>query len=165
MMSAYVDVVIFVKHLHDAMLGVGIIVCFANVGNQLLAILLHHFARMAVGCEEHLGIMVAENIVDIDTYKDTYLFHVLQLLTQFEITAGTKIANHGMEDVEVGHCSGDAVELVHQSRLDIVEEFGAHKAWRVARFAFQNSKNKKSVNFCLDGGSGLPIIANEKAHG
>ena len=126
MMSAYVDVVIFVKHLHDAMLGVGIIVCFTDVGNQLLTILLHHFTRMAVGCEEHLGVMVAENIVDIDAYKDTYLFYVLQLLAQFEITARTKIANYGMEYVEVGHCCGDAVELVHQRRLYIVEEFGAH---------------------------------------
>ena len=54
------------------------------------------------------------------------------------------------------------MELVHQRRLDIVEEFGAHKAWRVVRFAFQNSKNKKSVNFCLDGGSGLPVLQTRK---
>ena len=31
-----------------------------------------------------------------------------------------------MEDVEVGHRGGDAMELVHQRRLNIVEEFGAH---------------------------------------
>ena len=134
-----------VEHLYYPVFSVGIIVCFANVGNQLLAILLHHFARMAVGCEEHLGVMVAENIVDIDAYKDTYLFYVVQLLTQFEITAGTKIANYGMKDVEVGHCCGDAVELVHQRRLYIVEEFGAHKAWRIVRLAFQYIIKKLSV--------------------
>ena len=86
MMSAYVDVVIIVEHLHDVKLGVGILVCFANVINQLLAILLHYFGRMAVGSEEHLGIVMAENIVDINAYKDAYLFYVLQFLAQFEIT-------------------------------------------------------------------------------
>ena len=95
---------------------------------------------------------------------DTCLCH--SILSQFEIARRTEIANNGMKDVEVGHCSGDAVELVHQRRLNIVEEFGAHKAWRIVRFAFQNSKNKKSVNFCLDGGSGLPKSPlNKKAHG
>ena len=138
-----------VEHLYYPVFSVGIIVCFADVGNQLLAILLHHFARMAVGCEEHLGIMMAKYIVDIDADKDTYLFYVLQLLTQFEITAGTKIANYGMKDVEVGHCCGDAVELVHQRRLDIVEEFGAHKAWRVVRFAFQNITKSYPCNSLL----------------
>ena len=68
-----------------------------------------------------------------------------------------------MENVEVGHCGGDAVELVQQRRIDIVEKLGAHKARRLKRFAFQN--NEKSVNFCLNGGSGLPISQNEKAHG
>ncbi len=110
-----------VEHLYYPVFGVGIIVCFADVGNQLLAILLHHFTRMAVGREEHLGVMMAENIVDIDTDKDTYLVYILQLLTQLEITRRTKIANYGMEDVEVGHCRGDAVELVQQRRIDIVE--------------------------------------------
>ena len=115
-----------VKHLNYPVFSVGIIVCFADIGNQLLAILLHHLARMAVGCEEHLWIMMTENIVDIDTYKDVYLFHVFQLLPQFEIARRTEIANYGMKDVEVGHCCGDAVELVHQRRIYIVEEFGAH---------------------------------------
>ncbi len=131
-----------VEHLYYPVFSVGIIVCFADVGNQLLAILLHHFGRMAVGCEEHLGVMMSENIVDIDAYEDAYLFYVFQFLAQFEITARTKIANYSMKDVEVGHCCGDSVELVHQRRLDIVEEFGAHKAWRVVRFAFQNNTKR-----------------------
>lgn len=42
-----------------------------------------------------------------------------------------------MEDVEVGHCGGNAVELVQQRRVNIVEKLGAHKAWRVWRFAFR----------------------------
>ena len=32
-----------------------------------------------------------------------------------------------MEDVEVGHCGSDAVELVQQRRIDIVEKLGAHR--------------------------------------
>ena len=132
-----------VEHLYYPVFSVGIIVCFADVGNQLLAILLHHFARMAVSSEEHLGIMMTKYIVDIDADEDSYLFYVFKFLAQFEIAARTKIANYGMEDVEVGHCSGDAVELVHQRRLDIIEEFGAHKAWRVVRFAFRGVTNKK----------------------
>lgn len=134
MLSVYVDVVIFVEHQHDAMFGVGIIVCFADVSNQLLAILLYHFCRMTVGCEEHLGVMMAENIVDIDADKDAYLLYFLQLLTQLEIAAGTKIANYGMEDVEVGHRGGDAVELVQQRRLYIVEEFSAHDVRKALGF-------------------------------
>lgn len=31
-----------------------------------------------------------------------------------------------MEDVEVGHIGGDAVELVHQRRIHVVEKLGAH---------------------------------------
>ena len=154
-----------VEHLYYPVFSVGIIVSFADVGNQLLAILLHHFARMAVGSKEHLGIMVAENIVDIDTYKDTYLFYVLQLLAQFEITAGTKIANYGMKDVEVGHCCGDAVELVHQRRLDIVEEFSAHKAWRIGASPFKASQTKNRETFCLKSRFWTTCITNEKAHG
>ena len=33
-------------------------------------------------------------------------------------------------------------------------------AWRLGRFAF-----RESVNFCLNGGSGLPKSLNKKAHG
>jgi hypothetical protein len=51
-----------------------------------------------------------------------------------------------VEDVEVGHIGGDAVELVHQRRLDIIEKLGAHKARRLWRFAFLGYK-KLSVFF------------------
>ena len=47
-----------------------------------------------------------------------------------------------MEDVEVGHCGGDAVELVQQRRIDVVEKLGAHKARRYGRFAFQSITKK-----------------------
>ena len=125
-MSAYVDVVIFFEHLHDAMLGVGIIVCITDVIDQLLEILLYHFSRMSVGSEEHLGIVMTEYVIDIDANEDAYLIDMLQLLAKFEIARRTKKANYGMEDVEVGHRCSDTVELVQQPRLYIVEKLGAH---------------------------------------
>ena len=69
-----------------------------------------------------------------------------------------------MKDVEVGHCGSDAVEFVHQPRLGIVEELGAHKAWRVRRFACPRH-HKKSVNFCLDLRFAKTLTTNKKAHG
>ena len=66
-----------------------------------------------------------------------------------------------MKDVEVGHRMCYPAEFVHQRSINIVEKLGAHKAWRVVRFAFQNSK-KKSVNFCLDRGSRLPSLQTRK---
>ena len=69
---------------------------------------------------------LAEEIVDIDADEDAYLGDIFQFLAQFEVAAGTKIANHGMKDVEVGHSRGDAVELVHQPRTGIIEELGTH---------------------------------------
>jgi len=67
---------------------------------------------------------------------------ILQLLAQFEVAAGTKIANHGMEDVEIGHCGGDAVELVHQPRLDIVEKLGAHRLGVWGASPFERSQKR-----------------------
>lgn len=53
---------------------------------------------------------------------------MLQHGAQPEIAAGTKIADHGMEDVEVGHRRCYALELGQQRSLYIVEELGAHDA-------------------------------------
>ena len=70
-----------------------------------------------------------------------------------------------MEDVEVGHCCGDAVELVHQRRLYIVEEFGAHDAIGLGRFAFPKHHKKNRETFCLKSRFWTTCITNEKAHG
>ena len=65
-----------------------------------------------------------------------------------------------MKDVEARHCRGDAVELVHQRRLDIIEELGTHSIdavcyldngylcrTRCPRLAVQNyTKNGTSAN-------------------
>lgn len=75
------------------------------------------------------SLRLAEEVVDIDAYKDAYLPHMFQLFAQFEVAAAAEIANHGMKYVEVGHSRGDAAELVHQRRLYIVEKLGAHDAW------------------------------------
>ena len=69
-----------------------------------------------------------------------------------------------MKDVEVGHLQSDAVELFHQRRLDVVEELGAHKAWRVGRFASQSiSKKLSAVTFSVyTRGSPKPVLQTEK---
>ena len=114
-----------VAELSDAFVYLAIIFGFFHIAQERFGILLQRCLLIA---KEYTSscLRPKEEIVDIDADKDTYLVYILQLLTQFEITAGTKIANYGMKDVEVGHCCGDAVELVHQRRLDIVEEFGDH---------------------------------------
>jgi hypothetical protein len=70
-----------------------------------------------------------------------------------------------VEYVEVGHCRGDAVELIHQRRLDIIEKLGAHKAQRLTRFAFQRvqkrSYPKKSFSVYTRG-SPKPVLQTEK---
>ena len=54
-----------------------------------------------------------------------------------------------MEDVEVGHCGGDAVELVQQRRIDIVEKLGAHKARRITFSDIALAWQRKQVPFAL----------------
>ena len=109
--------------------------------------------------------MVSEKIVDIDADKDADFADILQLLAQFEVAAGTKIANHGMEDVKVGHCGGDAVELVHQPRLDIVEKLGAHRLGVWGASPFERSQKRIRESFCLKSRLWTACITNEKAHG
>ena len=93
---------------------------------RLLAILLHHLGWMTVCVEEQFSVVVTEDIVNIDADKDTNLLDIVQFLAQFEVTGRTKIANNGVENVEVGHIGSDAVEFVHQRRLYIIEKLGAH---------------------------------------
>ena len=70
-----------------------------------------------------------------------------------------------MKDVEVGHCCGDAVELVHQRRLYIVEEFGAHDAIGFGYFAFPKH-HKKRIRELLSGPRfSTTYPQNKKAHG
>ena len=47
--------------------------------------------------KKHLGIVVAEDVVDVDADEDTYFLDAFQLLAQFEVSTGTEIADHGME--------------------------------------------------------------------
>ena len=110
-------------------------------------------------------LLFSEYCVDIDADEDADFADILQLLAQFEVAAGTKIANHGMEDVEVGHGGGDAVELVHQSRLDIVEKLGAHDGLAFGALRLSSGHKKESVNFCLDLRFAKTLTTNKKAHG
>lgn len=130
--------------LADALIHFGRIFRLINIAKEILAVLFQ--AYLLVAKEELAGsLRLTEKVVDIDADEDTNLLHIVQFFAQYEVSAGTKIANHGMEDVEVGHCRGDAVELVLQRRLDIVEKLGTHKAWRLSRFAFQSITKKLSV--------------------
>ena len=67
-----------------------------------------------------------------------------------------------MEDVEVGHGGGDAVELVQQLRLDIVERLGAHRLGVWGASPFELSQKRIRESFCLIGGSGLPVLQTRK---
>ena len=92
---------------------------------------------------------LAEEVVDIDADENPYLGDIFQFLAQFEVAAGTKIANHGMKDVEVGHCGSDAVELVHQPRLGIIEEFGTHYGLAFRALRPSNGSQKESVRLSV----------------
>jgi hypothetical protein len=70
-----------------------------------------------------------------------------------------------MKDVEVGHGRGDAVELVHQPRLGIIEEFGTHYGLAFRALRPSNGSQKESVNFCLDLRFAKTLTTNKKAHG
>ena len=110
------------------------------------------------------GLRLSEKIVDVDADEDADFADILQLLAQFEVAAGTKIANHGMEDVEVGHGGGDAVELVHQPRLDIIEKLGAHRlgVWGASPFEL----SQKRIRELLSGPRfSTTYTTNKKAHG
>ena len=71
-------------------------------------------------------LLFSEYCVDVDAGEDADFADLLQLLAQFEVAAGTKIADHSVEKVEVGHRPGDAAELADERRIGVVEEFGAH---------------------------------------
>jgi hypothetical protein len=110
-----------------------------DITKEILAVLFQ--SHLLVAKEELASCLrLPEEIVDIDTDENFDFLCGIQLLSQFEIPGRTKIANYSMENVEVGHCRGDAVELVHQRRLDIVEKLGAHKAQRLGRFALLITK-------------------------
>lgn len=102
-----------VTKLTDALVHLAAIVRLPHITQKILAVLFQRFVTVA---EEHLasGLCLMKHIVDIDTDKDFDFLCGRQFLKQFEVAAGTEIANHGVEDVEVGHRGGDAVELVHQ---------------------------------------------------
>jgi hypothetical protein len=70
-----------------------------------------------------------------------------------------------MEDVEVGHGGGDAVKLVHQPRLDIIEKLGAHDGLAFGALRLSSGHKKESVNFCLDLRFAKTLTTNKKAHG
>ena len=107
--------------------------------------------------------MVPEKIVDIDADEDADFADILQLLAQFEVAAGTKIANHGMEDVEVGHCGGDTVELVHQPRLDIIEKLGAHNGLAFGALRLSSCQKKRIRELsAYTRGSPKPVLQTEK---
>ena len=67
-----------------------------------------------------------------------------------------------MEDVEVGHGGGDAVELVQQLRLDIVERLGAHRLGVWGASPFKQKQKRIRESFCLIRGSGLPVLETRK---
>ena len=128
--------------LTDSFINFRGILRLIHIAKEVFTILFEtHFfiAKEQLSC----GLRLTKKIVDIDSNENPYLGDIFQFLAQFEVSAGTKIANHGMENVEVGHCRGDAVELVHQRRLNIIEELGTHDVSRLA-FCFSETSQKKN---------------------
>ena len=115
---------VFAK-LANAFIHFDAVVRLAHLVQEVFAILFHRCVAVA---EKHFpcGLCLTEDVVDIDADKDFDFLRGGEFLSKFEIPRGAKIANHGMEDVEVGHGCGNAVELVHQRRIDIIEELGTH---------------------------------------
>ena len=132
-MDTHLQTAVFdvLAELQDALLHLLAVVRPPHIFEKGFGILLQ---RGLVVAEEHTScvLRLTEEVVDVDAYQDAHLLDTLQLAAQLEIARRTKIANHGVEDVEVGHCRGDAVELVHQRRVDVVEKLGTHKAWRIS---------------------------------
>ena len=127
--------------LADALIHIGSVFRLIDIAEEILAILFE--TRLPVAEKQFAGgLRLSEKIVDVDADEDADFADILQLLAQFEVAAGTKIANHGMEDVEVGHGGGDTVELVHQPRLDIVEKLGAHRLGVWGASPFERSQKR-----------------------
>ena len=136
------------KHLQDALLGFVVIVRMADVFQNIPTELLYHFVRVTIYSEEHGWVVVTGEAVDVDADEDADFADIPQFFTQLEVAAGTKIANHDVKDVEVGHCGGDAVELVHQPRLDIVEKLGAHRlgVWSASPFELSQKRIRELLS-------------------
>ena len=66
--------------------------------------------------------------------------------------------------LKVGHGGGDAVKLVHQPRLDIVEKLGAHRlgVWGASPFELSQKRIRELLS---EWRLWTACITNEKAHG
>ena len=134
--------------LADAFIHFGSVFRLIDIAEEILAILFE--TRLFVAEKQFAGgLRLSEEVVDIDADEDADLADILQLLAQFEVAAGTKIANYGVEDVEVGHCEGDAVELVHQPCLDIIEKLGAHYDLAFGALRLPSCHKKESVSLSV----------------
>ena len=153
------------EQLQDALLGLVVVIGAANVVEHILPEFFDSLFWVTVGREEQRRVVAKKDTVDVDADEDADFADILQLFAQLEVAAGTKIANHGMEDVEVGHCGGDAVELVHQPRLDIVEKLGAHRLGVLCASPFEVPQKRIRETFCLYLRFAKTLNANEKAHG
>ena len=139
--------VLYWVELADAVIHIGSVFRLIDIAEEILAILFE--TRLPVAEKQFAGgLRLPEEVVDVDADEDADFADILQLLAQFEVAAGTKIANHGMEDVEVGHCGGDTVELVHQPRLDIVEKLGAHRlgVWGASPFELSQKRIRELLS-------------------
>ena len=88
--------------LSDAFIDVAAVVRLAHIAQEALAVL---FYRRVTVAEKHLpsGLGPTKEVVDVDADKDFDFLCRGEFLPKFEIPRGTEKANHGMEDVEVGH--------------------------------------------------------------
>ena len=88
--------------LTDAFIDVAAVVRLAHIAQEAFAVL---FYRRVAVAEKHLpsGLGLTEEVVDVDADKDFDFLCRGKFLPKLEIPRRTEKANHGMEDVEVGH--------------------------------------------------------------
>ena len=88
--------------LSDAFIDVAAVVRLAHIAQEAFAVL---FYRRVAVAEKHLpcGLGLTEEVVDVDADKNLYFLCRGEFLPELEIPRRTEKANHGMEDVEVGH--------------------------------------------------------------
>ena len=74
-------------------------------------------------------VVLVENAIHVDTHEDLDVLHVIEFLTQFEITitGRTEISDHGKEGIEIRHTLRNTLEFIKEGVLRIVvKELAAH---------------------------------------
>ena len=71
--------------------------------------------------------MLAENIIGVYTYKNSYVRNFTKLFTKFEISGGTEIAYYGKKTMEPVHAVCYPFKFLKESiRWCVIKELSTH---------------------------------------